>query len=58
MKFMCFLLDTDECSDPRLNDCAQLCENTFGSYSCRCKTGYIKENETSCVGRYDLFAVR
>lgn len=51
MEFVCCYLDTNECLDPRLNACGQLCENTFGSYSCKCKAGYTKLNETACVGK-------
>ncbi|XP_035224805.1 uncharacterized protein LOC118197406 [Stegodyphus dumicola] len=35
--------DVNECSDSNLNDCAvdAICLNVFGTFLCRCKTGYV-----------------
>lgn len=32
--------DIIECDDPRDNNCAQICINTMGSYTCDCRNGY------------------
>ena len=42
--------DIDECDQP--NNCAQLCNNTEGSYECYCKIGFkIDPNDSAkCIG--------
>ena len=43
-------LDIDECSDG-INNCNQLCINTFGSYLCNCQTGYkLNSDNYTCIG--------
>ena len=47
---LCFVVDVDECSRP--NDCAQLCNNTQGSYECYCRIGFKvnPNNIKNCIG--------
>ena len=41
--------DVDECT--MVNDCAQGCNNTIGSFECYCQLGYeLEEDEKSCKG--------
>ena len=43
------ILDDNECADP--NVCDQVCDNTEGSYSCRCAVGYtLGSNGRDCSG--------
>ena len=35
-----FILDVDEC-DLGIDNCDQMCDNNVGSYSCRCRSGYV-----------------
>jgi hypothetical protein len=46
-------LNTDECSADDLNDCHRhaICEDTIGSYQCKCKDGYQDRNSESPPGR-------
>ena len=32
-------VDFDECQDPSTNECGDICVNTDGSYTCRCREG-------------------
>lgn len=44
-------LDINECRDPlNINGgCNQICDNTFGSYYCSCKSGFVMlENKKDC----------
>ena len=42
--------DIDECLSLVLNICEQTCQNTAGSYTCGCESGYTKWNSTHCKG--------
>lgn len=43
-------LDINECLD-HLASCNQICNNTDGSYTCDCFTGYeLKDNNRTCIG--------
>ena len=46
------LIDIDECLSSK-HSCEgnTTCNNTIGSYSCRCKKGYLG-NKTNCAGKY------
>ncbi|CAI8612943.1 unnamed protein product [Vicia faba] len=51
--------DIDECKEKLACQCPQCkCENTFGSYECKCNSGllYSRENDT-CIGRYTSSSV-
>ena len=43
--------DVDECADSALNICSAEsdCINSFGSFSCKCKTGYEKTGFATCA---------
>lgn len=46
-----FSVDIDECRERR-SGCSQECENTIGSYVCRCSKGYeMMPNGRYCRGR-------
>lgn len=53
----CLITDIDECVTPEKNECHlnALCNNTEGSYVCRCLNGYQGDGR-SCTGEY-LFYV-
>ncbi|KAI8509441.1 hypothetical protein Bbelb_132890 [Branchiostoma belcheri] len=36
--------DVDECATNTANDCSNICENTPGSYRCKCAAGFILSN--------------
>lgn len=38
-------IDIDECSDPNACHSAAECSNSFGNYSCQCKTGYAGDGK-------------
>jgi hypothetical protein len=45
------LTDIDECSE-NLDGCAQICTNTYGSYSCACGSCYrLASDGYSCNGK-------
>ena len=51
------LLDFDECVNEMDNNCAQMCQNTNGSYSCECRDGYsLASNGYSCSGKSTLMS--
>lgn len=41
-----FCLDIDECS---MNECSQECNNTFGSFVCSCREGFVLKNQHKCI---------
>ncbi|KAJ0979498.1 hypothetical protein J5N97_014972 [Dioscorea zingiberensis] len=44
--------DVNECEDPEAHGCAQICENTPGSYTCSCPRGYHgdgKKDGNGCI---------
>ena len=44
------MTDVDECQD-RNGGCAQICNNTAGSFECVCGVGYaLVANSTGCNG--------
>ena len=44
-----FFVDVDECKNPLLNGCSQICHNTVGSFTCSCNKGYrLNNNKRSC----------
>ena len=51
--FMYICVDVDECEFEELNECHEMagCNNTFGSYDCICKAGYMG-NGRNCTGTY------
>jgi len=43
-------LDNDECKDPKINNCQQLCINSKGGFKCACNNGYTLQNDKkSCL---------
>ena len=49
--FLLLILDVDECR-VKNGGCSQLCENSVGSFRCRCKNGYdLSPDKTSCTGK-------
>ena len=48
------ITDVDECKMEHVcNTTTEICENTFGAYTCKCRYGY--ENKTQCEGMYTNF---
>lgn len=48
-------LDIDECSERR-SGCNQICENTAGSFVCKCRSGFkMLQNQRTCIGRALFF---
>ena len=47
-------LDVNECA--RLNGgCDHQCNNTFGSFNCKCRKGYSLEgNGKRCIGKFEI----
>lgn len=45
------VVDINECED---NPCPKYsnCVNTDGGYACNCFTGYYKDNNSQCQGKY------
>ncbi|XP_057714571.1 complement component C1q receptor [Corythoichthys intestinalis] len=41
-----FCEDINECS---MNECDQDCKNTFGSFVCACKDGYVLKHQVKCI---------
>ena len=45
--------DINECASSSTNNCAQLCNNNAGSYTCSCRTGYaLNRNGRTCDGNF------
>ncbi|XP_052073546.1 adhesion G protein-coupled receptor F5-like isoform X2 [Mytilus californianus] len=42
------VIDIDECQNNTINNCIQDCENTFGSFVCRCWRGYNGDGNMNC----------
>ena len=49
----CYSLDVDECATPEGNNCNANsdCENTIGSFSCACTTGFDGDG-VDCAGQF------
>ena len=43
------LPDIDECYDLEARPCDHFCENTEGSYKCRCAKGYTQIGVSECI---------
>ena len=52
---MIFITDVDECESAESNECHfnASCNNTEGSYTCRCLDGYQGDGK-NCTGKYHL----
>lgn len=48
-----FFTDVNECTKEN-GGCSQICINTYGSYTCSCKDGYIAKGK-SCEGKSVTF---
>lgn len=50
--FLLYILyaDVNECKQHNKGGCSHDCENTYGSYSCKCRTGFQLYNRTTCKG--------
>jgi hypothetical protein len=44
------IADMDECRVRGVCSANEICENSFGSFSCKCLPGFVQNNGT-CVGR-------
>ena len=51
-----YLLDIDECMQPGACDQFASCENTVGSYTCTCYTGFTGDGRV-CTGELQLIAI-
>lgn len=47
-----YAIDINECSSSSTNNCAQICNNNPGSYTCSCRTGYrLNSDRRTCNGK-------
>ena len=50
--FFFHTIDINECLSSSLNPCDQICENTVGSFKCKCKPGFMLDYDgKSCTGK-------
>lgn len=56
-RHLSLITDIDECASPETNECDSnaVCNNTEGSYTCRCQNGYQGDGK-SCAGNFFLCA--
>ncbi|XP_019643307.1 PREDICTED: peroxidasin-like [Branchiostoma belcheri] len=48
--------DSDECHNPDMNDCEQICINLVGSYLCACQDGLVlRADGRSCASCQELY---
>ena len=48
--------DVNECDDPVLNTCSQVCINLQGSFQCACNPGYeLNADNITCDGEIFVF---
>ncbi|XP_071040596.1 uncharacterized protein [Parasteatoda tepidariorum] len=47
-------VDVDECLEPEICDEHQVCINTYGSYRCDCRQGYVWD-DYRCVGKTNCY---
>ena len=49
----CWTVDRDECADP--GTCSQGCDNSQGSYTCKCDSGYeLTGDGKTCNSKYEI----
>jgi len=46
-----FISDVNECLDVTKHSCDQICEDTDGSYQCKCHSGFVY-TKGKCAGMY------
>ncbi|XP_047340703.1 putative wall-associated receptor kinase-like 16 [Impatiens glandulifera] len=52
--------DTNECNDPKLNECVKICKDRNGGYECSCPWGYHgngRKSGTGCSRAFPLVAI-
>ena len=50
--YFCIVSDINEC-DKDNGGCSQICNNTAGSFECKCRTGYdLDANGLTCNGNH------
>jgi hypothetical protein len=47
--FTAYCEDINECLNPILNNCIQICLNNIGSYNCSCRPGYVINSQNICI---------
>ena len=59
MLIFCLCIDIDECSEKSSNECDvnAECANTEGSFTCKCRDGYLGNGEI-CSGKHGLYVLR
>ena len=54
--FFTFYTDINECETSSQYPCDQICENTAGSYKCKCKPGFMLDYDgKSCTGKITMW---